>query len=149
MPGLSDPPSKKLPTGLGVSDRPRADHASPVALPGLTVERKPSASYGGGRRSPAKVDFTSGLDAPARPVPRRSPSPAIPVVAGDEAQRPSSPEKPYQGVGRLIDQWQRKTADAEVPRSPVSRRRGGAGAGTSAAASPRRAGVVAGRGAQD
>ncbi|KAH8987392.1 hypothetical protein EDB86DRAFT_2951085 [Lactarius hatsudake] len=133
--------------GLGVSDRPRAEHASPVGLPGLTVERKPSASYGSGRRSPTKIDFTGGLDAPARPVPKRSPSPA-PPVAGDEAQ-PSSPERPYQGVGRLIDQWQRKTADVDPPRSPVSRRRGGATAGTSATASPRRAGVIAGRGTQD
>ncbi|KAH9081482.1 hypothetical protein EDB83DRAFT_2333002 [Lactarius deliciosus] len=149
LPGLSADlsPSKKLPTGLGVSDRPRAEHASPVGLPGLTVERKPSASYGSGRRSPTKIDFTGGLDAPARPVPKRSPSPA-PPVAGDEAQ-PSSPERPYQGVGRLIDQWQRKTADVDPPRSPVSRRRGGAAAGTGATASPRRAGVIAGRGTQD
>ncbi|KAI9444633.1 hypothetical protein H4582DRAFT_1844582 [Lactarius indigo] len=150
LPGLSTDlsPSKKLPTGLGVSDRPRAEHASPVGLPGLAMERKISASYGsGGRRSPTKMDFTGGLDAPARPVPKRSPSP-VPPVAGDEAQ-PSSPERPYQGVGRLIDQWQRKTADADPPRSPVSRRRGGAATGTGATASPRRAGVVAGRGTQD
>ena len=157
LPGLSADPSKKPPAGLGVSDRPRAEHAaSPVGLPGLTVERKPSASYGAGRRSPTKVDFAGGggLEVPARLAPRRSPSPAataMPVAPGDEAQPPSSPEKPYQGVGRLIDQWQRKTADVDVPRSPVSRRRGGAVAvaGTGAAASPRRAGVVAGRGAQD
>ena len=154
LPGLAaDPSSKKLPTGLGVSDRPRAEHtASPVGLPGLALERKSSASYGAaGRRSPTKIDFTTagagGLEAPARPVPRRSPSPAMPI-AGDEAQ-PPSPDRPYQGVGRLIDQWQRKTADAEVPRSPVSRRRGGAVGGTGATASPRRAGVVAGRGTQD
>ncbi len=151
LPGLSADPSKKLPTGLGISDRPRAEHASPVGLPGPTVERKPSASYGAGRRSPTKIDFTGagtgGLEAPARPVTKRTPSP-VPPAAGDEAQ-PSSPERPYQGVGRLIDQWQRKTADTEPPRSPVSRRRGGAAAGTSATASPRRAGVVAGRGPQD
>ncbi|KAF8274275.1 hypothetical protein EI94DRAFT_1714018 [Lactarius quietus] len=150
LPGLSTEPSKKLVTGLGVSDRPRVEHASPIGLPGLAVERKPSVSYGAGRRSPTKIDFTSsgGLDAPARPIPRRSPSPAIPV-ASDEPP-PPSPEKPYQGVGRLIDQWQRKTADADVPRSPVSRRRGGSvAAGTGATASPRRTGVVAGRGTQD
>ena len=154
LPGLAADPSKKLPTGLGVSDRPRVEHTSPVGLPGLALERKSSASYGAGRRSPTKIDFTTagaaagGLEAPVRPVPRRSPSPAMPVAAGDEAQ-PPEPDRPYQGVGRLIDQWQRKTADAEVPRSPVSRRRGGAVGGTGATASPRRAGVVAGRGTQD
>jgi len=35
----------------------------------------------------------------------------------------SSPERPYQGVGKLIDQWQRKTAEAEPPRT-VLRGRG-------------------------
>jgi AP2-associated kinase len=166
LPGLATEPSKKPPpTGLGVSDKPRAERASPVGLPGLaTTERKPSASYGGsGLRSPVKqsADVTTtssggggGLDIPVRPVPIRSVSP-VNTPAGEEAS--SSPttttaEKPYQGVGRLIDQWQRKTADAEAPRSPVSRRRGGGGVGgggAGATSSPRRAGVIAGRGAQD
>ncbi|KAI0248354.1 hypothetical protein BJV78DRAFT_1284870 [Lactifluus subvellereus] len=147
LPGLADP-ARKLPTGIGVSDRPRAEYASPVGLPGLAMERKPSVSYGG-RRSPTKLDTTSsgGLEAPVRPVQRRSPSPA-PPAAGDDSQ-PPSPEKPYQGVGRLIDEWQRKTVDADAPRSPASRRRGGGIVGTSVSASPRRAGVLAGRGVQD
>jgi len=135
-------------------DKPRAEHASPVGLPGLAMERKPSASYGSGRRSPVKPDATTGggggLDVPVRPVPIRTVSPVNPP-AGEEASSTTA-EKPYHGVGRLIDEWQRKTADAEAPRSPVSRRRGGGGvggAGTAATASPRRAGVIAGRGAQD
>jgi AP2-associated kinase len=149
LPGLAADPPKKPPTGLGASDKPRAEYASPVGLPGLAVERKPSASYGG-RRSPTKFDASvggggsGGLDLPVRPVPRRSFSPPV----GEEPQA-SSPERPYQGVGRLIDEWQRKTADAESPPSPASRRRGGGGGGMGATASPRRAGVVAGRGGQD
>jgi AP2-associated kinase len=83
---------------------------------------------------------------------RRSVSP-INIPAGEEASMmTTTAERPYQGVGRLIDQWQRKTADVEAPRSPVSRRRGGGGvggAGAGATASPRRAGVIAGRGPQD
>jgi AP2-associated kinase len=154
LPGLATDPSKKPPTSLGVSDKPRTEHASPIGLPGLAVERKSSASYSG-RRSPMKFDATSGisggggagLDAPVRPIPMRSFSPVPPATA-DEVQSPS-PEKPYQGVGRLIDEWQRKTADGDTPRSPASRRRGGGGTGTSVTASPRRAGVIAGRGAQD
>ena len=91
---------------------------------------------------------SGGEGGPVRPIPKRNFSPAPPPTS-DEVQSPA-PEKPYQGVGRLIDEWQRKTADAgDAPRSPVSRRRGGGGAGTDAAASPRRAGVIAGRGAQD
>ncbi|KAJ6606821.1 hypothetical protein B0H10DRAFT_2439960 [Mycena sp. CBHHK59/15] len=50
------------------------------------------------------------------------------------AHRPSlrsttteEPDRPYQGVGKLIDQWQRKTATAEPDgaRSPVGGKRGG------------------------
>lgn len=152
LPGLATDPSKKPATG-GASDKLRAEHASPVGLPGLAAEGKQPPSYSG-RRSPMKSDATGGvggLDVPVKPIPRRAVSPVNPP-AGEEAQPPASPERPYQGVGRLIDEWQRKTADADVPRSPVSRRRGGGGgdgAGTGATASPRRAGVIAGRGAQD
>ena len=152
LPGLATDPSKKPPSGIGVSDKPHTEYASPIGLPGLAVERKSSASYGA-RRSPVKLDATGGiggsggLDAPIRPIPMRSFSP-VPPPTGDEVQSPA-PEKPYQGVGRLIDEWQRKTADADAPRSPVSRRKGGGGAGTGVTASPRRAGVIAGRGAQD
>jgi AP2-associated kinase len=35
--------------------------------------------------------------------------------------RSPSPERPYQGVGKLIDQWQRKTAEAEPPRTGAGR----------------------------
>ncbi|KAF8445695.1 hypothetical protein L210DRAFT_3442116 [Boletus edulis BED1] len=38
----------------------------------------------------------------------------------EEDPRPPSPEKPYQGVGKLIDQWQRKSEESS--RSPVPRR---------------------------
>jgi AP2-associated kinase len=158
LPGLAMEPSKKPLAGIGVSDKPLVEHASPIGLPGLTIERKSSVSYSG-RRSPTKSNATGGvgggtgggeggLDAPVRPIPKRSFSPAPPATS-DEVQSPA-PEKPYQGVGRLIDEWQRKTADTgEAPRSPASRRKGGGGAGTGATASPRRAGVIAGRGAQD
>jgi AP2-associated kinase len=155
LPGLATDPSKKPPSGIGVSDKPRTEHASPIGLPGLARERKSSASYSA-RRSPVKLDATGGVggssggggfDTLVRPIPMRSFSP-VPPPTGDEVQSPA-PEKPYQGVGRLIDEWQRKTADADVPRSPVSRRKGGGGAGTGVTASPRRAGVIAGRGAQD
>lgn len=39
-------------------------------------------------------------------------------------ERSSSPERPYQGVGKLIDQWQRKTAEASATRTPIGRGRG-------------------------
>lgn len=36
---------------------------------------------------------------------------------------PSSPERPYQGVGRLIDQWQRKSEEAQVQTVPSGAKR--------------------------
>ena len=50
-------------------------------------------------------------------------------------ERPSSPERPYQGVGKLIDQWQRKSAEAEASRNVVLSKRTGL-------APPKQAGLV-------
>ena len=90
---------RKSPMGLGISsssEKPlRIERASsPVGLPGLAMERKPSASYGSGRRSPVKPYAATttggsgcglgGLDIPVRPIPRRSVSP-INMPAGEEA----------------------------------------------------------------
>ncbi|KAG6919035.1 hypothetical protein DXG01_009745 [Tephrocybe rancida] len=63
-----------------------------------------------------------------KPEPVRIPKfPANSVNAEDSFSRTesgsSSPERPYQGVGKLIDQWQKKTAEAEPPRT-VMRGRG-------------------------
>lgn len=38
-------------------------------------------------------------------------------------ERSSSPERPYQGVGKLIDQWQRKSAEAEASRNVIPSKR--------------------------
>ncbi|KAJ4477984.1 hypothetical protein C8R41DRAFT_887047 [Lentinula lateritia] len=53
-----------------------------------------------------------------------------PTLAPDEPARSGdirspSPERPYQGVGKLIDQWQRKTAvESEATRTPTTKRGG-------------------------
>jgi AP2-associated kinase len=49
--------------------------------------------------------------------------------------RSPSPERPYQGVGKLIDQWQRKSAEAEASRNAILSKR-------ASLASPKRAGLV-------
>ncbi|KAG2355167.1 hypothetical protein BDR07DRAFT_1613821 [Suillus spraguei] len=56
-----------------------------------------------------------------------------------EEPRSPSPDKPYQGVGKLIDQWQRKT-EADSPRAPIPRRGG---------YTPKRAGLVSGEAGKD
>ncbi|KAG9314151.1 hypothetical protein JVU11DRAFT_4937 [Chiua virens] len=55
------------------------------------------------------------------------------TVSAPSGRRSPSPEKPYQGVGKLIDQWQRKSE--EVSRNPAPSRRG---------FTPKRAGLVGG-----
>jgi len=66
-----------------------------------------------------------------------------PAIAAEEKttqepeRRSSSPERQYQGVGRLIDQWQRKTADVEAGRPAVGNKR--------PSLAPKRAGLVNGK----
>ncbi|KAH7914728.1 hypothetical protein BJ138DRAFT_1143146 [Hygrophoropsis aurantiaca] len=62
-----------------------------------------------------------GLPSLSSPFPLHKGSPPA-----DDPQRSPSPDKPYQGVGRLIDQWQRKTIENDTSKrgGPVSRRAG-------------------------
>jgi len=127
------------------------EHALPIGLPGLVVERKLSVSYGG-HCLPTKFDaLVSGggggsgrLDLPVRPVLRHSFSPSV----GEEPQV-SLPERPYLGMGCFINEWQCKTVDVELLRSPISQCRGGGGGGMGATASLQHAGVIMGHGGQD
>lgn len=50
-------------------------------------------------------------------------------------ERSPSPERPYQGVGKLIDQWQRKSAEAETSRNVILSKR-------ASLAPPKRNGLV-------
>ncbi|KAG1749749.1 uncharacterized protein EDB91DRAFT_1109457 [Suillus paluster] len=87
---------------LASQDQSKAD----VRLPSGTSNRFMPAGRAGLDGLPASPSFSP-------------PKPAIPL---EEARSPS-PDKPYQGVGKLIDQWQRKTeVDSSRPSTP---RRGG------------------------
>ena len=56
------------------------------------------------------------------------------LPATKSEDRSSSPERPYQGVGKLIDQWQKKTAEADS-QTTFAGKRGGSFA-------PKRVGIV-------
>ncbi|KAI0066503.1 hypothetical protein BV25DRAFT_1392784 [Artomyces pyxidatus] len=129
--GLPDDGGRTSPTGL-----PRA---SPVGLPGLATDKRPPTVLSG-RRSPFRPEPVVVRPTPSYAQRTPDPEPEVSPAVDDHARTPS-PDKPYQGVGRLIDQWQRKTADVEPPRSPTTAKRG-------SAFGARRAGVVAGRGPQ-
>ena len=67
---------------------------------------------------------------PAKPASLSIPIPASNITFSNTEQRTPttetpisspSPERPYRGVGRLIDQWQKKTEEAEASRRPGSR----------------------------
>ncbi|KAG1757841.1 hypothetical protein EDB19DRAFT_1659341 [Suillus lakei] len=97
-----------------------------VGLPSGTPSRfTPGSSVG--RSGP--------LDGLPASLPFSSPKPAAPL----EESRSPSPDKPYQGVGKLIDQWQRKT-EVDSPRAPIPRRGG---------YTPKRAGLVSGEVGKD
>ena len=126
--------SQELPSTSFTSNRVAGDDGPPggVKLPGL-----PSTSYtnnresiwtrevenpnAGGefRRPPSRKTQTPDSEAPADRQPSKFSFPtrlSTPPPASqqqDESQSPSSPDRPYQGVGKLIDQWQRKTAEPE------------------------------------
>ncbi|KAJ6601145.1 hypothetical protein DFH09DRAFT_1355371 [Mycena vulgaris] len=101
--GLSDP-SKTA----GIPPR-----VSPTGLPRTgTPHREPESAAPRARRTSFKsVDMGAASGPPSR--------------KGTADERSPSPDRPYQGVGKLIDQWQRKTAEPDVPgRPPVGGKRG-------------------------
>ncbi|KAJ6520518.1 hypothetical protein C8R45DRAFT_955462 [Mycena sanguinolenta] len=118
--GLGDNLSK------GATLPPRA---SPTGLPRTsTPQREPEIAAPRARRTSYKsIDLMGGGSGP----PSRK-------ATADEPRSPS-PERPYQGVGKLIDQWQRKTAESDgAGRGPAGGKRGGASGGLVA----KRAGLV-------
>ncbi|KAG2045116.1 hypothetical protein BDR03DRAFT_907797 [Suillus americanus] len=121
----------------------------PAMTPKSTGLKMPTSSTGIGRAvdvtgtspsSPLVSRFTASrviTPAPEEPasLPFTPQKPSTPL----EEPRSSSPDKPYQGVGKLIDQWQRKT-EADSPRAPIPRRGG---------YTPKRAGLVSGEVGKD
>ena len=94
------------------ADMPRGQ-SSVSGLPTTSSSKLPSHSS-----SQGGID---GLPSATTLAAKVTPSP-------EEDPRPPSPEKPYQGVGKLIDQWQRKSEEASrgpVPRRGVTTKRAG------------------------
>ncbi|KIJ66181.1 hypothetical protein HYDPIDRAFT_109176 [Hydnomerulius pinastri MD-312] len=107
-------------TGLAEKPDPSRSQGSFTGLPTGSSSKLMSSGTSQGR-------FDGLPSPPTASVPKAT-------TPSEEGQRSPSPEKPYQGVGKLIDQWQRKT-EAEAPRGPAPRRGG---------FPPRRAGLVSG-----
>ncbi|TFK56872.1 hypothetical protein OE88DRAFT_1650364 [Heliocybe sulcata] len=108
------------------------DRTSPTGLPRESTGASlgsglPDSSAGTGspyRSVPLKQSFTADPSSPERPRMQALPI-RKPTVSAEEPTTPQSPDKPYQGVGRLIDQWQRKTAEADKTGPSQMPRRGG------------------------
>ncbi|KAL0951667.1 hypothetical protein HGRIS_008346 [Hohenbuehelia grisea] len=107
-----------------------ARFAAGRGLASLQLPRSAGTTSADTRRSPTYLSRASPTGLPAeavkevdRPKVVRRPSPSPePKSATSETQ-----ERPYQGVGKLIDQWQRK-AETDAPKQPAVNRRGGFGA---------------------
>ena len=136
QPSLHSPIASKLsPSRAAVSSE---DPSSTIDTDKRQLPTNSRPDYTGSRDKPADAPRSqnpvSGL-----PIPSSSrllsysssqggvdglPSAVVPAANGttppEEDGRSSSPEKPYQGVGKLIDQWQRKSEEAS--RSPGPRR---------------------------
>ncbi|KIK99482.1 hypothetical protein PAXRUDRAFT_8860 [Paxillus rubicundulus Ve08.2h10] len=83
--------------------------------------------------SPSKMLFPGASQGPFDGLPPLPTGSAAKVIAPPEEDlRTPSPDKPYRGVGKLIDQWQKKSEEAHGP--PVPRR----------GFAPKRAGLVTG-----
>lgn len=115
--------SRVSPTGL-----PRASPISPLPSSKDEIQqtREPETRAPRPRRISMKPESSNSI----------FPSQKLPASTEDASGRSASPERPYQGVGKLIDQWQRKTVDRETERGPVVQKRGGFAA--------KRAGLVSG-----
>ncbi|KAG6842441.1 hypothetical protein C0991_007571 [Blastosporella zonata] len=138
LPGLvsNDVHSPKRPFG---AEKERAGSSLPVPIGDYVPSRQsknttelntPSPTLAIGRPVPVRhhtlQQETNVIPRtmPLKTEPIRLPKfPAIPTNADDSISRneggSSSPERPYQGVGKLIDQWQKKTAEADPSRTAL------------------------------
>jgi AP2-associated kinase len=111
---------------------PNALRTSPVGMPDLGRPKRAESPVPPSQTPPLKSSSVSELslsDSRTRKFPSRKSTLSEESTKVDDG-RSASPEQPYQGVGKLIDQWQRKTAEAEAPRSPVKSRPGPKRVGT-------------------
>lgn len=96
----------------GVDNTPRPRRIS-VKAEATTKSAFVRTDTGTGR--PAKLESSSGpSSSPRKPLISLTTDEGTAKV--EEPSRSPSPERPYQGVGRLIDQWQKKSAEAEQGR---------------------------------
>ncbi len=105
-------PSRTSPVGL-------SSHTSTIKFPSrsspttMSVEKEESVSAPPLRSRQASLK-------PATPADPTRKSTVDDATSRSSEKRTPSPDKPYQGVGRLIDQWQRK-AEGDATRTPVKR----------------------------
>ncbi|KAF7981086.1 hypothetical protein HWV62_34779, partial [Athelia sp. TMB] len=112
-------PLRQRATGLSASTGlPSTSGSSPAHRESLWTREVDNMNAPSQRTAPDKLPASSN-EAPSFDrqssqfaFPARRPSAPPPA---DDSLSPASPEKPYQGVGKLIDQWQRKTTVAPEP----------------------------------
>ncbi|KIM47542.1 hypothetical protein M413DRAFT_439207 [Hebeloma cylindrosporum] len=96
----------------GADSTPRPRRISVKAEPATTKSTFVRTDTGAGR--PSKLESSGSSSSPRKPLISLTTEEGTAKV--EEPPRSPSPERPYQGVGRLIDQWQKKSAEAEQGR---------------------------------
>ncbi|KAI0640129.1 hypothetical protein C8Q77DRAFT_1084816 [Trametes polyzona] len=122
-------PSRHSPVGR--LEMPFGNHATGASVNGLPSRRSPLDGPRDQPPSRASTATTTKTEMAPPPSPRIERKPS---TSGEPVVRSPSPEKPYQGVSKLIDRWNR--AVDETATNPGGPRRGGVPA--------RRAGMVSG-----
>lgn len=97
----------------GLDNTPRPRRISIKAETATTKSAFVLTDTGTGR--PVKLESSGPSSSPRKPLISLTADEGTPKA--EEPSRSPSPERPYQGVGRLIDQWQKKSAEAEQGRS--------------------------------
>ena len=128
--GRLDPPFAS--TNTGASTNANVNYTGASAANGLPPRRSP---FEGSREQPPSRASVRDMPPPPSPRMERKVSAQLEPPAQNPNVRSPSPEKPYQGVSRLIDRWQR-AVDETAPAGMPGARRGGVPA--------KKAGVVSG-----
>ncbi|KAG6873851.1 hypothetical protein C0995_010463 [Termitomyces sp. Mi166 len=114
---FNPPPTAPIASRPSPIRRPESNlpSATPVLGRPVAVIRHHTLDKGSDAIPPSVPLRSEAVRVPKFPVPSTTDDTTSRIESGTS----SSPERPYQGVSKLIDQWQKKTAEAESSRTVV------------------------------
>lgn len=116
--------TRTSPTGIARTRTPSAGYRDSIWTREVENPNSVPPRWSSPEKLAAVLDETSVSDRQNSQFSFPTRKPPTPPPTAEEPQRSPSPDRPYQGVGKLIDQWQRKTAETEADPNPGPRRAG-------------------------